>query len=351
MASYNVTLDLNSNSPIPVGYRFSLARQEGFPGLNLIAVPGVKINGVDGANIAVGDNAGGFCIKTNVDEWVAVFPSGVTLPTWQQIQNADPTGSFIMTNNGLTMRNTMNAYPIFSGYDYVKMQGYIYQKSLSGNLTISAVEAGSLLVSDDASSYTVTLTSSGLGNDYDLQIGFISGQNRSIVISVPSGITLNGVNGSVTPLVTIPAGKIFAQLIRLGQYVYKLVAQGFDGLYTPTFSNEGTGIGTFSNINTSFHTVNPLTGGRCVITSNFTAVVTAISSLFSITIPFGGNFGVSTKCQFMGGTAVDASQTLFTLFRGSGSYTNTIRQPITTPVGAIGAVTTFQVAFEYQIQP
>jgi hypothetical protein len=109
MASYNITLEDNSVSPTAIGTKFQVARASGDPGLTVLSVPGVLLNGVDANSIPVSDNQISQFIKVHENTWVG------TAQTPYYIVKSDSSASQSIANNTVTAVTIYNSVLSNSG--------------------------------------------------------------------------------------------------------------------------------------------------------------------------------------------------------------------------------------------
>lgn len=164
---------------------------------------------------------------------------------WQGIQNADPSGAFqVIFPKGYEIRSFNNS-PVFNIGDFTTLRGYNVQQSFTADINLNSSLGkpfvGAVQISDDVSVHNVKLSlNSALSND--IQMWIITGVTNGVDIQVPAGVTLNGVDGSVTPTLSLDPGRNLAQLVRTGINSYNVYSNsiGSETLQDAYSNGDGT---------------------------------------------------------------------------------------------------------------
>ena len=132
------------------------------------------------------------------------------------------------------------------------------------------------------------------------------------------------------------------------------VPSPLSGIYTPTFTNLASfNAATFSNILSSYDTVDNIVGNWCCITTHFIVQATAISGVLGVSIPLGSDFTGTGQAQFVGGTIFESvSQAVLPgPFRGVDSATgNAIRVALTIPNTSLNLNLDVSLTLKYLLQ-
>lgn len=326
--------------------------------ITILVPSGVLLNGTDGSvQPSVVIPAGrtvAWLVRTALNSYSLGFwpnTASVTVPTLQQVYNASGGTPVIQTlANFLEIQdasgNPLTTWDINGFFSWKGGQKFL---SLGGDITLDEFYAGRLFLSDDASAHTVFITTASIINQ-GVQTVIYSGATYPVTVQFDSAIVVNGVANC--PTITIPPGNFGLVIIKIDANNFSVKsAIPVSGSYLPTFSGVAN-IGTFTLLTASYNAPNLIPRNRCSLTAVFTAVPTAISAVFGISIPVGANFTGVGAAQFVGGTAYDTgTQALFTQYRGADSAAgNFIRVAITVPVAAVNVSNTFHVSLEYEIQ-
>jgi len=132
------------------------------------------------------------------------------------------------------------------------------------------------------------------------------------------------------------------------------VPSPLSGIYTPTFTNLASfNAATFSNILSSYDTVDDIVGNWCCITTHFIVQATTISGVLGVSIPLGSDFTGTGQAQFVGGTIFESvSQAVLPgPFRGVDSATgNAIRVALTIPNTSLNLNLDVSLTLKYLLQ-
>lgn len=121
--------------------------------------------------------------------------------------------------------------------------------------------------------------------------------------------------------------------------------------YVPTFTNIANS-GTFANVQSFYVTQSIETGYICQVYTVFTFTPTAISCVYSISIPLGSAFAGAGKAAPAGGICFDvATQAVFGNFRTVDSGVGSIvTVDMTIGASVINLSNKVQLAFAYEVQ-